>query len=241
MKMAMKKGRVIASSLAVALMLSGAGYAAWTDQLTINNTVSTGEFKVEFVDDQHYPKIFGRTNEAYITKSIEQINSKTTTITVGNFYPGGYVRYEAKIKNNGTIPVVFDNAQVAITETQAGFTNALQTQVFVKKYHADGTAYVQGEPGYWAGKSLGYKPAANLEANLNNIMAGLRLEPNEFVTFDVPDEYLAEYLAQNPDANGEQCVEIKLPDTVGTVENPNQFEKANATLNITINWKQHNQ
>jgi len=226
----------MALALSAAITLSGVGYAYWTDALTVNNTVTTGELNVSFVDDVHYPKIFGQTNEAYITKSITQVDSKTTSITVGNLYPGGYVRYEAKIINNGTIPVVFDNAVVTTTETEPGYLDALLTQVFVAKYHTNGTQYKTGETGYWAGKSLGYKPASQLQANLNNIMAGLRLEPGEFITFDVPEEYLAEYLASNPEANKEQCVEIKLPTTVGTATDPNQFEKAIGTFNMTNQW-----
>ena len=237
----MKKTKVIALVLAVSLMLMGAGYAYWSDALTINNTVSTGEMKVEFIKADGYPKIFGRTNEAYVQKSLVQASdNKSTSITVGNMYPDSYVRYELKMKNTGTIPVVFDNAVVAITENQTGFTNKLLTQVFVAKHHANGNQYLMGEPGYWAGKSLGYKPAADLQANLNTILAGCRLEPNEFITFDVPEEYLAEYLQQNPEGNAEQCVEILFPSTVGTAQNPNEFEKATASFNITLNWKQHN-
>ncbi|MEL1135343.1 SipW-dependent-type signal peptide-containing protein [Desulfitobacterium sp. THU1] len=234
------KKKLIALTLAASVMLTGAGYAYWTDQVTINNSVSTGEFDVNFVDDQFYPKIFGATGEAYITKSVVQNDENTSTVAISNLYPGSTVRYELKIRNDGSIPALFDNAVVTVTENQQGFTDALLTQVFVKKYHADGTAYVQGENGYWAGASLGWKPASALQTNLNTIMAGLRLEPGEFVTFDVPDEYMEEYLAQNPDGAEGQCVEIKLPGTVGNAANPDQFEKAEAYINMTINWKQHN-
>lgn len=237
----MKKTRMVALVLVAAMMLMGAGYAYWSDTLTINNTVSTGEMKVEFIKANGYPKIFGRTGEAYVQKGLVQADDgKSATITIGNMYPDSYVRYELKMKNTGTIPVVFDNATVAISENQTGFTKKLMTQVFVAKYHTDGTQYKTGESGYWAGKSLGYKPAADLQANLNNILAGCRLEPNEFITFDVPEEYMAEYLQENPDRSPEQCVEILFPGTVGSSANPNEFEKATASFNITLNWKQHN-
>ena len=235
----MKIVRILALTLIIALGLMGAGYAYWTDTLTINNSVSTGEFNVDFMKEDGYPKMFGRTNEQYLVKSLEQ-NDNTVSISVGNMYPDSYVRYELKMKNTGTIPAVFKNAEVVINEDQDGFTNALKAQVFVTKHHKDGSKYQVGEEGYWAGRSLGYKSVSNLETNLNTIMAGLRLEPGEFITFDVPDEFLEEYLAQNPDANAEQCVEILLPGTVGTDENPNEFETANATFDITINWQQHN-
>jgi len=234
------KKKFLALTMASAVMLMGAGYAYWTDQLTINNTVTTGNFDVNFVDDQFYPKIFGQTGEAYLGKSVVQNDENQTTVSVSNMYPGSYARYELKIRNDGSIPAVFNNAVVEVTSSETGFADALLTQVFVKKYHANGSAYVQGEAGYWAGGSLGWRPASQLQTNLNTIMAGLRLEPGEFVTFDVPDEYMEEYLAQNPDGAEGQCVEIKLPTTVGNADDPDQFENATATFNMIINWKQHN-
>lgn len=44
----MKRMRIIAIVLSAALVLSGAGYAAWTDNLTINGTVQTGKIDVNF-------------------------------------------------------------------------------------------------------------------------------------------------------------------------------------------------
>lgn len=44
----MKKSRFLALMLVAAVMLMGAGYAYWTDTLTISNSVSTGHFDVDF-------------------------------------------------------------------------------------------------------------------------------------------------------------------------------------------------
>ena len=46
----MRKPKFLALALVVAIMLMGAGYAQWTDVLTIENTVTTGDMNVEFVD-----------------------------------------------------------------------------------------------------------------------------------------------------------------------------------------------
>jgi len=48
----MKRSRVMAIVLAAAIMLIGIGYAAWTDELQINNTVQTGIFEMIFEDVQ---------------------------------------------------------------------------------------------------------------------------------------------------------------------------------------------
>lgn len=248
------KKKFLALTMASAVMLMGAGYAYWTDASIINNTVTTGEFAVNFVNADGYPKLFGATGEKYVGqldptgnmgKIITTNDSKHTTVNISNMYPGREMRYEIKVRNDGTIPVVFNGADVDLNGTTAGFADKLMIQVQVAKWHkhVDGTAdhqFAVGEAGYWAGQSLGFKPLANLQTNLNTIMSGLMLEPGEFITFDVPDADLAQWKLDNPGLSEGECVTIKLPETVGTAANPDEFEKATAKFNMTLNWKQHN-
>src|SRR5690554_3744451 len=44
----MRKYKFIALALVLAVMLMGAGYAYWTETLTISNTVTTGDMDVVF-------------------------------------------------------------------------------------------------------------------------------------------------------------------------------------------------
>ena len=44
----MKRTKLLALILVVALMLVGAGYAAWTDVIVHNTTINTGEFDIIF-------------------------------------------------------------------------------------------------------------------------------------------------------------------------------------------------
>ena len=44
-----EKTRFLVLSLAVAIMLMGAGYAYWTETLTISNTVTTGALELDFL------------------------------------------------------------------------------------------------------------------------------------------------------------------------------------------------
>jgi predicted ribosomally synthesized peptide with SipW-like signal peptide len=232
----MKKTKVIALVLCAAIMLMGAGYAYWSDTLTINNTVATGEFKVEFIDDQFYPKIFGASGETYTTKTIVQNDAKTTTVEIGNMYPGRNIRYELKIQNNGTVPAVFDNAVVTFDPTT---TEALKTKMLGQfghyKHHADGTGYSGAE----GGGITGFFPLVQLQEKLNQRLAGVRLEPGEFLTFDIPPYYYEEMKLIDPTFNPEdpQCISFELPTSVVNEDN---VEKATAKFSITVNWKQHN-
>lgn len=47
----MKKSKFLLGTLVLATALMGTGYAAWTDVLGVYGTVKTGQFNVEFIDD----------------------------------------------------------------------------------------------------------------------------------------------------------------------------------------------
>ncbi|MGI6533706.1 MAG: SipW-dependent-type signal peptide-containing protein [Peptococcia bacterium] len=46
----MKKSRLLIAVLVCAVMMMGVGYAWWNDVLTVNGTVATGTFDVDFAD-----------------------------------------------------------------------------------------------------------------------------------------------------------------------------------------------
>lgn len=115
----MKKIRVLTLILVISIMLVGAGYAYWTQELNINTTVSTGELKVEFVpldqglyklddliyegltpDDGDYEVDFWKN---YMSVDVDLEEDRL----VANFedvYPGagGFIRF--RIANTGTVP-----------------------------------------------------------------------------------------------------------------------------------------
>ncbi len=47
----MKKTRMIAIALAVAVALMGAGYAVWTQNVVVKGTVNTGQLLMEITED----------------------------------------------------------------------------------------------------------------------------------------------------------------------------------------------
>lgn len=117
----MKKSRFLAMVLVLSLTLMGAGYAFWTDALAINNTVDTGKFDVSYVVDRDHPRAEtkeGRNSDPYMAAKISKIDEKTLTFEVTDIYPGGYARYDIKVKNNGTLPVVLSGATLKVEENE---------------------------------------------------------------------------------------------------------------------------
>lgn len=230
----MKKTRILALAVIVAVMLMGAGYAAWTDRLTINNTVGTGELKVEFVDDEVFPLIgdFDYTLEEnnYIESSINQNDPKTTTVTISNMYPGNLVFYEALFENKGTIPAVVSGVDVKFTTPNKPLQDNLH--VWGGFIHFDKNWNYKG--GNWFNTRLG-----NLDMALNRVLANERMEPGDKIVFDIPDEYKDDLQADTEgayDPSKGKCIQFHLPGSVG-----DSLEKQSTTFTIELNFKQHNQ
>ena len=119
----MRKSRFLVLALVVAVMMMGAGYAAWTETVTINNNVCTGELDVDLAAGTVavFSDTAGAVEPAGITRTAEAVldagdtENNTATVTVDNLYPGAFVTISVPISNVGTIPAKLD----AITNTFA--------------------------------------------------------------------------------------------------------------------------
>jgi len=105
----MKKTKVIALVLVAAVMLMGAGYAYWSQDLNINTTVDTGDLKLEF-KELLLSNLIGdhggydnSTKKDYIDVDID-VDPYNIAFDVHNIYPGagGYLNF--RIANTGTVP-----------------------------------------------------------------------------------------------------------------------------------------
>lgn len=124
----MKKTTFVALTLSAAIMVMGAGYAAWTESVTINNTVSTGNLSVQTLDgtvdvfqnatDIAEPAGIARTATAIANNTGDALE----TVTVTNLYPGAHVHVTVPVQNDGTIPVTIDS--LASNNTNANVTVA---------------------------------------------------------------------------------------------------------------------
>lgn len=108
----MKKARFVAMVLAVAVMLIGAGYAAWTDTLIINNSVSTGNLDVNMVDGSVIvcPTAAATTSDGLVNRvaTAEVTADDTVTVTITNLYPNAKAVVTIPVTNNSSIPVKRD-------------------------------------------------------------------------------------------------------------------------------------
>lgn len=140
----MKKSKLIALTLVIAIMLMGAGYAAWQETLTINSTVSTGELNMQFVDHGIYP-LKGSfdnmilQNDYFKIDSFNQdkVNDKVD-IVVSGMYPGATFLYDLRADNIGTIPATVENIVIDLTKTDDLFANTLRVSGAVIHENANG-------------------------------------------------------------------------------------------------------
>lgn len=130
----MKKSKVLAAALISALILTGAGYAVWTDSLKVTTVAKTGEMKVKFLGnekikvvnyipnsfsgkDDHYVEILWKhtaleqDSDNYINTSFKKdISSSSKAIfTLNNLYPGSGASYAFGFENESTIPIKIDS------------------------------------------------------------------------------------------------------------------------------------
>lgn len=107
----MRKIKYFILSAALATMLVGAGYAAWTDDIKITDTVKTGQLDVYFdTEGAEFKNV-----SQYVTTDVKYQNQADDTngqnkkdiakVTLGNMYPGAKANVTLKIMNNSTIPV----------------------------------------------------------------------------------------------------------------------------------------
>lgn len=126
----MKRTKFIAGALVLSMGLLGTGYAYWTDTLSVNATVSTGNLEVNFVKTSDPTYQYGSKYDAngnvletqmdahwgnWGAKPTLDINSEesgaqTMNLTLGNIHPGTQAVYSYSVTNSSTIPVslVFD-------------------------------------------------------------------------------------------------------------------------------------
>lgn len=137
----MRRTKFLALALVVAIMLMGAGYAAWTERIEINGTVETGEVDVSIVekgeagDTWILPRAeIGRSNKDFTTNDpndwilkgrdvadyenqwivaeCELHTDKSVEYKFENLYPGAVVEHVLRLRNYGTLPARISDIKV---------------------------------------------------------------------------------------------------------------------------------
>lgn len=209
-----------------AIMLMGVGYAAWTDKITVNTTVATGEFDVDFT------KVTSRAiNEAdiYNLPSLIEVNAALDenasdngdpadriTVNVANLYPGASFEVIADVTNNGTIPAFLD--KVYVSGAEHSFFELLQVVIKYKEHPTDSE------------RTIYQGPVSELDEQLfSNTLIDLGINPLEkndtdhvIFTFEFPYEFPEGY---------------KLPDGESK---EGYFENLTQDFDIHFDWVQFN-
>lgn len=230
----MRKPKFLALVLVVAVMLMGAGYAQWTDILTIENTVTTGDMNVEFVDQSA-----ASDDDDYVTASIvRSSDNKTETVTISDMYPGSVAVYATALQNKGTLPAAIENVQLTFPEVAPSLHSAELAEEIT--YIAGYT--VVNEYGWLVPGKIGFAIGQDLNtfaARITNMLDGEVLEPGETLLFDIPEEYKDEAIEFMPEyANlDDNCFVFGLP---GYVDNEDLLENEEVAFDIVINFGQEN-
>lgn len=138
----MKRTKFIALALVVAIMLMGAGYAAWTDEFTSTNVIETGDLEVSFVGGDSYVDIylanqdnFSGSADSELLDGWERIYDDSDYYNVDlqvippdsedpnaidfsftNLFPGVVATSHFTLENTGTVPVAIQDVEVTVTD-----------------------------------------------------------------------------------------------------------------------------
>jgi len=113
------KGKLAAifATVIIALVIVGFTYGAWSETLTIEGNVSTGEFKVIFENVcGQCPCSDEMTCEAHLR------GNTTIEVIVSNGYPGGQCNVTFDVHNCGTIPAKIKDISITGNTVQVAAT-----------------------------------------------------------------------------------------------------------------------
>lgn len=217
----MKKMKVLAGALIISLAAMGAGYATWTDQISIGGSVATGTLNVEW-DQSTQVALADTLVQADV--SVDTSDPDKATFTVSNMYPGAMALVVLAAENKGTIPAKFTDAQMTVSgDTQvADFIRAYSGAVAV-----DENGFVKG--GDVVSFDRPFSELANDFTN-NGFMKGVNLQPGEKLFLDMPE---SANIDVNGDGKEENCIILKIADNA-----PNDIQGKTVTFTLDFNWKQ---
>lgn len=213
----MKKTRFIALALVVAIMLMGAGYAAWTDNFKVTSTVSTGNLDIQITQAYYYGgENLGEKQRAWTRTEMPVKNANSLVIEAADLYPGSDVRLDIYTMNKGTCPLDFDSVQVEFLSGDRELFDVLTARGAVK-FDTDGTG-TEFNP---VSRTFGYS-GDNRLVNLNSMLTGVLddmiLYPGGTLYFDDTEE---------------GCIRFGLPYGAS-----NDYQKMSCKFRLTFNFGQ---
>lgn len=146
----MKKIGVIILIVVLSLGVMGAAYAAWSQTLNINTTVSVANFQVEFDNVTNPPVLTSGSNGLTISGA----TTDTITLNFSNVKPGDGDTLTYHVLNNSSIPVHL-TFQYSL-DNGANYTNWTGSTVDIVKSPGDGSVahLTMANTGFTNGASL---------------------------------------------------------------------------------------
>jgi len=211
----MKKTKFIALVLIVSVMMMGAGYAWWNDSVRIDNTVTTGELKVEFETDRVLGEFWGddergRTYAVQPYFPTDGVGNKTMTASLEKLFPTDDVFsvVSVKITNSGSVAAKFGSADVK-ANASGQMKEKLNARVYINK------PFVSGETINWHADQNATGTLGDLKSTIETALAGIEIEPGQTRLFRI---------------------RYNLDPSAG-----NNLQNSDAEPEITLNWVQYNQ
>jgi hypothetical protein len=219
------KKKFLALTMASAIMLMGAGYAAWSDSTSLTSTVNTGKFDMQITDaslrtgsNQSQNQVHNWHKYDWTKSGTVSHTSSSVIASFDNLYPGGVVQVDSTTKNMGTVPAKLASVTVEYLDGNRNLFNLLRAQTSWKAdITGDGTqdkyAHVEDFT-TWRG----------LQDAMNQLVASttsnnLVIEPKGWFALG--------------DGTEDGCIQIKLDPGAG-----NEFQNQSCRFKITFNWDQ---
>lgn len=186
----MKKSKFLLGAAVLSVGLMGTGYAAWTDIVTVGNTVTTGNLEVAFATNASASGVAGRdgaldfTDSAKYTKTTQAVvtNGDKATLSVTEICPGYEATFKFEVKNAGTMAAELNGIKIGELSNPE-FKNQLEIRIIAKNQQHKVLNLV--------GKT-DYVLLENAQAELNDffasnsdVMRELLLEESGNMTFEV--------------------------------------------------------
>ncbi len=232
----MNRIKILTLILLLSTILLGAGYAYWSESVTITGTVSTGELKVELIpydqiDDVMPPYVIINGMPLYSRPSRLpfDISPDKHTLIAGfkDIFPGTFYAVPFRMDNKGSIPAVLKRCSIVYDIDDNGdllgqlennlIINHLEMNVYSKDNELKTTIpFIDG---------LSPVKLVDLESKINSTLAikKIRLEPGERMQ-----------LSSNGDIMGGF---ISFLFSGGF---DNNFENKQFSVKINLDWRQFN-
>ena len=173
--------RALAATTVGALAVTGVTFALWTESLTINGNVDTGDLDVAIVHDATYDYVGGpnHSGDPYADcATVQGSDLNSITITVTDAYPGMFCRVWYHLDNDGTVGAKVASVADVVTGLPGGVD---KNDVFAI------TPAVINNPGYGLTGTI-IEPGASssgqaFDIHIKPSVTNAQLDQNAAVTF----------------------------------------------------------